>query len=100
MIHFVSDSSSPIKDHIAQQQQQQSYPSDHGIQKRPRGRSAQKSRNSEKAKRKKSTELLRQRKSHPWVVPTAASAATGGVSETVAVRVSGSVGSDREMGDR
>lgn len=57
MIHFVSDSSSPIKAHIAQQQQQQSYPSHHGIQKRPRGRSAQKSRNSEKAKRKKSTEL-------------------------------------------
>jgi hypothetical protein len=54
MIHFVSDSSSPIKAHIAQQQ---SYPSDHEIQKRPRGRSAQKSRNSEKAKRKKSTEL-------------------------------------------
>jgi hypothetical protein len=56
MIHFVSDSSSPIKAHIAQQQQQ-SYPSDHGIPKRPRGRSAEKSRNSEKAKRKKSTEL-------------------------------------------
>jgi hypothetical protein len=55
MIHFVSDSSSPIKAHM--QQQQQSYPSDHGIQKRPRGRSAQKSQNSEKAKRKKSTEL-------------------------------------------
>lgn len=34
------------------------------------------------------------------MVPTAASAATGGVPETVAVRVSGSVGSDREMGDR
>ncbi|CAK9217523.1 unnamed protein product [Sphagnum troendelagicum] len=63
MIHFVSDSSSPIKAHIAQQQQ--SYPSDHGIQKRPRGRSAQKSRNSEKAKRKKSTEG-RERVTRGW----------------------------------
>jgi hypothetical protein len=100
MMHFFSDSSSPIKAHIAQQQQQQSYPSDHGIQKRPRGRSAQKSRNSEKGEEEEEHGTLRQRKSHPWVVPTAASAATAGVPETVAVRVSGSVGSDREMGDR